>query len=34
VVFYTYDDDSVTIPRMLHERRHVTPELLLPEGES
>ena len=27
-VYYTFSDDAVTIHRILHERRHVTPSLL------
>ncbi len=33
VIYYTCDDDTVTIHRILHERRHVTPEMFLPEPE-
>jgi toxin ParE1/3/4 len=32
-IYYTYEDDIVLIHRILHERRHVTPETLLPEPE-
>jgi plasmid stabilization system protein ParE len=28
LVYYTFSDDVVTIHRILHERRHVTPSLL------
>ncbi|MDQ3654882.1 MAG: type II toxin-antitoxin system RelE/ParE family toxin [Chloroflexota bacterium] len=33
VIYYTYDDDTVTIHRILHERQHMTPGMLLPEPE-
>jgi len=33
VIFYTYDDDTVTIHRILHERRHVTGPMLLDPNE-
>lgn len=33
VIDYTCDDDTVTIHRILHERRHVAPEMFLPEPE-
>jgi plasmid stabilization system protein ParE len=32
-IYYTFTEDAVIIHRILHERRHVTPGMLLPEPE-
>lgn len=33
VIYYTYSAHAVIIHRILHERRHVTPAMLLPDFE-
>jgi toxin ParE1/3/4 len=32
-VYYTQTDDTVTVHRILHERRHVTPAMMLEPEE-
>ena len=32
-IYYTFNDHAVIVHRILHERRHVTPEMLLPESD-